>query len=374
MAKSRASRGVFGERVTPRTPDRNSFTPPVFGTRWERTAKGPGGWEGFVNEVADSAPTNSVAPSANASQIIGTDPGYVAGTWSSGTPAFTRWESSATGVGSWSTAAATMPNANSAPTSTEHLLYLRVIETNDGVEAASAATGKVVFNPATITGLQLWLDPTDTATLFQTTDTSTPALLDAAAVGRINDKSGNSGREAIQATAANKPTLKLNILNGLQVLRTDGGDRVVSTFGSTLSQPATIFLVIKWSAIGTSARIAIDGIDASNRNYLAVNTAGTNYEIFAGASINRGTPDTNWHVITVRYDGANSFIRDNGAQVGAVFNSGAHAATGMTLGSGYNNAASMTGDIAQVIRAGTLSAGDITLIEAHLNNKFALNP
>jgi hypothetical protein len=36
MAKSRAPRGVFGERVTPRTPDRSSFTPPVFGAQWER--------------------------------------------------------------------------------------------------------------------------------------------------------------------------------------------------------------------------------------------------------------------------------------------------------------------------------------------------
>jgi hypothetical protein len=90
-----------------------------------------------------NAPQNEVAPSANASQIIGTDPGYVAGTWSSGTPTFTRWEKSATGVGSWSTAAATMPNANSAPTDTEFGLYLRPVETNDGVEAAGAAVGPV---------------------------------------------------------------------------------------------------------------------------------------------------------------------------------------------------------------------------------------
>jgi hypothetical protein len=89
----------------------------------------------------NSTPTVSVAPTANASQTIGVDPGYVAGEWSSGTPIFDRWESSADGS-TWATAAA-MPDADSPPTDAEFGKVLRVIEVNGSTEAASAATGAV---------------------------------------------------------------------------------------------------------------------------------------------------------------------------------------------------------------------------------------
>jgi hypothetical protein len=91
----------------------------------------------------NSTPTVSVSPSANASQTIGVDPGYVAGTWSSGTPVFDRWESSADGS-VWATAAA-MPDADSPPTDAEFGKVLRVIEVNGSTEAASAATGAVDY-------------------------------------------------------------------------------------------------------------------------------------------------------------------------------------------------------------------------------------
>lgn len=73
--------------------------------------------------------------------VIGTPMSYTAGTWSTGTPEFARWESSADGS-VWATAAA-MPNADSAPTDAEFGLLLRVVETNGGVTAESAATGAV---------------------------------------------------------------------------------------------------------------------------------------------------------------------------------------------------------------------------------------
>jgi hypothetical protein len=98
----------------------------------------------------NSAPTVSVAPTANASQTIGVDPGYVAGEWSSGTPVFDRWESSADGS-VWTDITGTpedpgtMPDFDSPPTDAEFGKVLRVVEVNGSTEAASAATGAVGY-------------------------------------------------------------------------------------------------------------------------------------------------------------------------------------------------------------------------------------
>jgi hypothetical protein len=87
---------------------------------------------------------NTVAPSATPNPpVIGTPMVYTAGEWSSGTPVFDRWESSADGS-TWATAAA-MPDADSPPTDAEFGKVLRVIEVNGSTEAASAATGAVKF-------------------------------------------------------------------------------------------------------------------------------------------------------------------------------------------------------------------------------------
>ena len=69
------------------------------------------------------------------------------------------------------------------------------------------------FTPANLTGLQVWYDASDTATITHS----------AGAVSQINDKSG-LGRHATQSTAAAKPTTGTVTQNGKNVLAHDGGD------------------------------------------------------------------------------------------------------------------------------------------------------
>src|SRR4051812_40492914 len=67
------------------------------------------------------------------------------------------------------------------------------------------------------------------------------------AVGTVTDRSGNS-RNATQATAAQKPTFKTGIQNGLPVYRFDGVDDNMATAAWTaLSQPTTIFFVASYT-------------------------------------------------------------------------------------------------------------------------------
>ena len=45
--------------------------------------------------------------------------------------------------------------------------------------------------PTDIAGLQLWLDASDSTTLFQNSDGTTPAIADSDPIGYWGDKSGN---------------------------------------------------------------------------------------------------------------------------------------------------------------------------------------
>lgn len=72
------------------------------------------------------------------------------------------------------------------------------------------ATG---FDPRSISGLELWLDFGDTATV----------TLSSSTISQVNDKSGK-GWAAVQATGANQPTLTTNAINGRSVASFDGSN------------------------------------------------------------------------------------------------------------------------------------------------------
>lgn len=79
------------------------------------------------------------------------------------------------------------------------------------------------FNPGSLAGLQLWLDASDAATLFDATTGGNAVTADATAVARWEDKSGN-GRHATQSTLLNRPILKTGVQNNRNALRFDGSN------------------------------------------------------------------------------------------------------------------------------------------------------
>jgi hypothetical protein len=88
-----------------------------------------------------------------------------------------------------------------------------------GLSGVSGLVGG--FNPAQVPGLQDWLKA-DAGTYDDVAQTVL-VVTDNAQVGGWQDQSGN-GNAATQITAAQRPTLKLGIQNGLPVLRLDGVD------------------------------------------------------------------------------------------------------------------------------------------------------
>src|SRR3989304_2387171 len=82
------------------------------------------------------------------------------------------------------------------------------------------------FSPLDLSPV-LWLDFSDTSTLFTDSSGTIPVTADGDVIGYAADLSGN-GNHATQGTLANKPLYKTGIQNGLSVARFDGSDRLLS--------------------------------------------------------------------------------------------------------------------------------------------------
>jgi hypothetical protein len=102
------------------------------------------------------------------------------------------------------------------------------------------------FLPSALSGLILWLDASNLASLFQDDAGATPVATNNDPVGRWADLSG-AGNHVMQATGTAKPTYQTGVQGGLPGVSFDGGDYLdgVATYAS---YPLTIVGVGKQSA------------------------------------------------------------------------------------------------------------------------------
>ena len=138
-----------------------------------------------------------------------------------------------------------------------------------------------VFTPATISGLQLWLDAADSSTLFDATAGGNLVTTDGSAVARWADKSGNN-RHATQGTANARPLLKTSVKNGRNVLRFDGANdqfRCADANGLDLNVFTVFSVVIPSSYTPSNSKLPA----ILNKGDFAT-PAGTNYEIVSNNS------------------------------------------------------------------------------------------
>jgi hypothetical protein len=102
------------------------------------------------------------------------------------------------------------------------------------------------FTPTSISGLQLWLDASDTSTLFDATAGGNVVTTNNAAVARWADKSGNN-RHFTQSTSNARPVLNLANQNNKSVLYFDGSNDTISgsVTGFKSLSATTVILVTK---------------------------------------------------------------------------------------------------------------------------------
>lgn len=174
------------------------------------------------------------------------------------------------------------------------------------------------FNPKSISGLQLWLDPSDSATLGPTSS-GTGSVSNNGVVKYLQDKSGNS-RHAIQTGADSvSPTLLTSERNGKNALSLDGGDFLVGSLGLTLTSQ-TVFVVCRFST-GTSSfgrlftQYRTSQIDTeANLHYIPLIRNGTNLQICSYQNAVRGAitiVNGDWNIFMSSHSGTEISNRVN---------------------------------------------------------------
>lgn len=97
------------------------------------------------------------------------------------------------------------------------------------------------FDPTRVSGLSFWAEA-DRIT----------SLNDGDAVAQWNDLTVGA-KHLTQSTAGQRPLYKVNIINGLPVVRFDGADDQIDNTSFSLAQPYTIFIVaVKNETVGAS--------------------------------------------------------------------------------------------------------------------------
>lgn len=216
------------------------------------------------------------------------------------------------------------------------------------------------FVPTDISGLQLWLDASDTSTITEA----------GGSVSQWDDKSGNSNN-VVQGTAAKQPTTGTRTLNSLNVLDFDGGDNMTVTLPSVISQPGTIFVVGQFDLTGT-AQYFYDSVTAANR-VLAFRQSTDVIFMFAGASLTKaGETSVAPYLIACEYNTTSSELVLNGVSA-ASGNAGSNSFQSFKLGSRYTDASYLDGFIAEFLfYDSVLSVSDYSSVQTFLSDKWGL--
>lgn len=111
---------------------------------------------------------------------------------------------------------------------------------------AKKSDGDVTFAPDDVTGLTLWVDFSDSDTLF-VDSVGTKVSSDGDAIKIANDKSGNDFHVSQESVVGYRPLYKTGIKNSLSVARFDGSDDYfdIPNLGISGSDNRTVMFVAK---------------------------------------------------------------------------------------------------------------------------------
>lgn len=232
--------------------------------------------------------------------------------------------------------------------------------------------------PQTIPGLQLWLDASDAATLYDATSGGSLVAADGA-VARWEDKSGNA-RHATQGTSGSRPLRKTAIQGGKDVLRFDGSNDRLTGINYELNSSYTIFSVIERKAAGAALPIGnsisgeADG--AYPGGYWLTNNSLLTRDGAQGAITFTSNSTSGFKLMNVARNGSTSLsLRINGvlnetktSGIGSV-----DATQGLVNHVGSRNGDYHNGDIAEIIIYNSaLNDTDRQSVETYLINKWGI--
>ena len=230
--------------------------------------------------------------------------------------------------------------------------------------------------PLTITGLKLWLDASDSSSLFDATTGGSVVAADGS-IARWQDKSGEANHFT-QATSGSRPARKTAQHNSLDTVRFTyqfmEGFSASTVFSGATS--ATCFAVMR---VDTASGVLLFNIGSASDNWTPFSGNGKVYDDFASNT----RRDTGWnmslgtlHLLTFE-SASNWRLLVNGVQQfsasGNTVSFGSSAALlGRNCGEYPANAAAQ--DVCEVLLySSALSTGDREAVEAYLMTKWGIS-
>lgn len=238
------------------------------------------------------------------------------------------------------------------------------------------------FQPDNINGLQLWLDASDSSTLFQSSGGSA-ASADGDPVGYWADKSGN-GRNAIQSSGTNKPSVRLNVLNTKPVIRFDGVNDFLGNSMQFANSAFTIIAITK-RAGGTNYPSFVCEYSGTTNAYFAFGLDPSSYLSIHKTGLATSASNLVQTAGTFFIQSAQSSGISSGNISVDVKSNGVDASSSLTLTGLLTNSATMfgaskngtadyfNGDFAEIIIYNSVISGsDLDLVNNYLNQKWSV--
>lgn len=241
-----------------------------------------------------------------------------------------------------------------------------------------AGTWPTLFaNPSSISGLQLWLDASDSATLFDATSGGSLVAADGS-VARWEDKSGNA-RHATQSNSINRPLRKTNQQNGRDALLFDGTNDMMSFTAISIPGSHSVFQVYQRQIGVQSFGIAGRNSPLSNRYASLWFSDGVLYQLGNDDFTTHGSSSslTGYFVVaTIRVATSSISLRRNAVNVATVTTGGGvtSPASGEWAQIADRTAGNFhTGNLCElIIYNAALSETNRDLVESHLMNKWGI--
>lgn len=246
--------------------------------------------------------------------------------------------------------------------------------------------GNWPVKPSIIPNCSLWLDASDSATLWDATSGGNAVAADGS-VARWDDKSGN-GLAATQSTSGARPLRKTGIQNGRDVLRFDGSNDCLQVSSIALASHCTVFVVSSSTRTGANYKWYMEHSADVNSND-GMFFGGTNGPAWAirRTTTDSGSPADNvdwigngWVLATLHYNGQGSIYKNaslvsrRAAQNAAnSLTSSANTTKAINIASRNQSSLFLNGDIGEIIiYSRALNDYEIAAVSAWLNSRWAL--
>ena len=225
------------------------------------------------------------------------------------------------------------------------------------------------FNPASISGLQLWLDADDSETI----------TLNGSTVSQWDDKSGNNYHVS-QATASNQPTFTASALNSKSVVRFDGvNDGLINTGDTPVggSTNRTVFIVFNFNGTTIDYALVLGYNGALNGKAFGISEE-IAVRVNNGNRVWTTAVDSTHAIVTIVLDGTSTTDLSawkNGSSLTASSTATQTIDTQSGVGIGRSPAGNhLNGDVAEIIVYNSaLSTSDRESVESYLSTKWGIS-